>query len=234
MGQTNRDWSPLTHQEDQMLKEHDVVVLMADAPEDGLKAGDVGTIIAVARARRGVRRGSRGARRVDSRNSGCAPGPGASGVRRRNQTRRHQNAPAASRLRCDARGAGVVPEAGGRRRGRLRVGVSGASRRRGAMAGRGALTTSGRGNCSGIRRLRGPTEHAATRCCFWSTRPSTRRGGVPRRRTLSVNSARRSSRPTGAGGRPTTGRGNSLAIPSYRSRMRAWGRGGTSRPSNGR
>ncbi len=30
-----------------MLKEHDVVVLMADAPEDGLKAGDVGTIIAV-------------------------------------------------------------------------------------------------------------------------------------------------------------------------------------------
>ena len=27
-----------------MLKEHDVVVLMADAPEDGLKSGDVGTI----------------------------------------------------------------------------------------------------------------------------------------------------------------------------------------------
>lgn len=30
-----------------MLKEHDVVVLTADAPEDGLKAGDVGTIISV-------------------------------------------------------------------------------------------------------------------------------------------------------------------------------------------
>ena len=30
-----------------MLKEHDVVTLTADAPEDGLKAGDVGTIISV-------------------------------------------------------------------------------------------------------------------------------------------------------------------------------------------
>ena len=30
-----------------MLKEHDVVALTADAPEDGLEAGDVGAIVAV-------------------------------------------------------------------------------------------------------------------------------------------------------------------------------------------
>lgn len=30
-----------------MLKEHDVVALTADAPEDGLEAGDVGAIVAI-------------------------------------------------------------------------------------------------------------------------------------------------------------------------------------------
>lgn len=30
-----------------MLREHDIVTLMVDVPEEGLKAGDVGTIISV-------------------------------------------------------------------------------------------------------------------------------------------------------------------------------------------
>ncbi len=31
-----------------MLKEHDIVALTADVPEDGLEAGDVGAIVSVA------------------------------------------------------------------------------------------------------------------------------------------------------------------------------------------
>ena len=47
MGQTNRDWSPLTPSGGSDLREHDVVTLTVDVPEDGLKAGDVGTIVSV-------------------------------------------------------------------------------------------------------------------------------------------------------------------------------------------
>lgn len=47
MGQTNRDWSPLTPSGGSDPREHDVVTLTVDVPEDGLKSGDVGTIVSV-------------------------------------------------------------------------------------------------------------------------------------------------------------------------------------------
>ena len=47
MGETNRDWSPLTPSGGSELREHDVVTLTVDVPEDGLKSGNVGTIVSV-------------------------------------------------------------------------------------------------------------------------------------------------------------------------------------------
>lgn len=47
MGQTNRDWSPLTPSGGSELSEHDVVTLTVDVPEEGVKSGDMGTIVSV-------------------------------------------------------------------------------------------------------------------------------------------------------------------------------------------
>lgn len=47
MGQTNRDWSPLTPSGGSELREHDIVTLTVDVPGEGLESGDMGTIVSV-------------------------------------------------------------------------------------------------------------------------------------------------------------------------------------------